>query len=1001
MKKTIFQKLIMLIMVTFILVLIVKFPINQENKASGYDYTLSNYWDGSDMPIDALSTTTINSLYVPFSTISSNPAAINPAKRYVIETAMDLYNFSMAAKGANRTSYLSLYYVLGNDINFDDASTLGYLMYPIGYATAYPFLGTFDGQGFTISNLLFEPVSTETEYSDVYQNDLIYYSLFSRIGSTGTVKNLGLVNVTMIQPINWGIMNYASPLAGLNQGLVDHVFVIDNRTDAGLSVDGEFQLSGMVSVNQGVFSNSFLSTRFVKSEAVINNIVVNTVVNSNTGTLNNVYYDDTVLIPTPISGDLGLPLTTPDFQNDLYFGSGWYLNNYYSETNPQALLNNTYPILKKIDYDELGQFLISDALELLYMRTLLATSSYFRNKTYLLTQDIDMNQVSYGAYRTPSVDFSGTFTSKPITSPETTTLYSHDSSKGAVGYYSIISLSIIMGRVIGTYTSYGLFGVASGTISNFNMVNASIITEDSELHIAKIRNNIGLVTGYLSNGTIHNVHVFGNISLPDNKQVGKMYVGGLVGYGQGTITGSSASGTLNGGIHPYTDNSNQSALGGLIGYSVKISLSQSINAMNITGLSYSASNTSTLYLGGLIGYGITDGFSESINRGNILSNHQDGYIYKIYQGGAIGLHTQELLSVSRINNEGTITILTKAALIAKVAGYGNIIGANNFVFYGLANLGIVGNSFVNGTNTLTAAVLETVKLEMAGVVITEGTNAYFQGLYNKANFTVDLSVCNNFAAVILSNNNYTLVESVPVYDNVSSTYGSSLTIVQSYNEGNINALTTGEVTSYQIKLSGNSLGKNNHYDELRNEGNITVHFSHQTTKLMKDAPNADGVTTPYKNLKVMGLLEEVSQDKLATNLYNGGKISITMNAGLKVKFNLYISGIAYKNANTNLYATNNLDYTSIDIDPSVQGSIHNALNDGEIYAVGEFYGQSRVSGIVSINASMLSSTFNTGNIYNENAIKTKTFYADNDNYSAGEFEVETAGITFLMNGQYA
>ncbi len=629
MKKPLFQKIIIMIMVAVMLTIIVKFPMNHDNDASGYDYTLSNYWDGSSLSIESLSTTSFDSLYVPFSTISETPSAINTAKRYVISNAVDLYQLSVAAKGTNRSSYLSLYYVLGNDINFDDASQIGYLMYPIGYATTHPFTGTFDGQGFTISNLLFEPVSTEAEYSDVYQNDMVYYSLFSRIGASGVVKNLGLINTTMIQPINWGVMSYASPLAGLNQGLIDHVFVIDNRVDAGLSVDGDFQLSGMVSVNEGTFTNSFLSTRFVKSEAVINNLMVNTVVNTNNGTLNGVYFDDTVFIPTPPIGNLGVALTTSDFQNDTYFGSGWFLNDYYSETNPQALLNNTYPILKKIDYNLDGQFLISDALELLYMRELLETSSYFRNKTYFITQDIDMNQVAYGVYKTPSVDFSGTFTSLPMTSPETTTLYSHDAIKGAVGYYSIISLSITTGRVIGTYTSYGLFGIASGNISNFNLINASIVALDTETHVAKLRSNMGLLAGYLSNGSISNVHVLGSISLPNTKQIGKMYVGGLVGYGQGSISDSSTSGTIDGGIHPYLENSNQSAIGGIIGFSLRISLSSSIGSMNITGLSFEEANTSTLFLGGIIGTGITNGFSEVINRGNILSNNQTGFIYKI------------------------------------------------------------------------------------------------------------------------------------------------------------------------------------------------------------------------------------------------------------------------------------------------------------------------------------------------------------------------------------
>lgn len=237
--------------------------------------------------------------------------------------------------------------------------------------------------------------------------------------------------------------------------------------------------------------------------------------------------------------------------------------------------------------------------------------------------------------------------------------------------------------MLGTYTSYGLFGLVSGTVSNINFINATLNTLDAEEHVSKIRSNLGFVAGHLNNGTISNVHALGNISLPNNLELGKMYVGGLVGYGQGTISQSSAAGTINGGIHPYDpddEKSNQSAIGGLMGYSLRTTMTESISAMDITGLSYAASNTTTLYLGGLIGYGITNHFFESINRGDILSNHQNGYIYKIYQGGAIGLHTQELLTTARVNNEGAITIVTKAELIAKVAGYGNVIGTNNFIF---------------------------------------------------------------------------------------------------------------------------------------------------------------------------------------------------------------------------------------------------------------------------------------------------------------------------------
>ncbi len=1003
MKKTIVKKLSMIIIIIILMMFLVTLPLKQTDKASGYDYDLSNYWDGSNLTISPLSTVSYESKYQPYSTIYNNSSAIDPEKIYVISTALDLYNLSEDSMGTYQDSYLSLDYVLGTDINYDAASQQGYLLHPIGFETTHPFTGTFDGQGFQISNLYFDPISTSEMYTNDYKNDLMYYSLFSRVSSTGIVKNLGLVNPTMIQPINWGIMSFASPLVGLNEGLVEFVYVIDDRTTQGISVDGDFHLAGIISVNQGTFRNSFLSAECVKSEAVSTNISTRTVLTFNTGTLSNVYFDDTVYFPDLEAGDLGVGLVTADFQNPTYFGAGWFLNDYYSETNPQGQLNNTYPILKGIETDLTGQFLISNATDLHYMSTLLSASSYFRSKTYVLTQDIDMNQLSSGSFRPSATLFSGTFTSAVISDPVNTTLYTHSMTEGAVDRYSIIGLSGSTATVIGTYTSYGLFGALSGTVKDINIINGQILATDTASHIAKTRNCLGFITGNLSGGTINNAHVLGTIGLTSGIQIGKTYIGGLVGYGYGTIINSTASGSIDGGIHPYIENSNESAIGGLIGFSYQMKVSQSINAMDINGIGFSATNTSVLYAGGVIGTGITNGLTEIMNLGDVNSHATSGFIYKIYLGGIVGLHTKEMLTVSRTNNQGNVNVLIKGALVAKIAGYGNIIGSTNFNLYSLANEGLISNSYVDGggANSLGAAVLETVKLEMAGVVITEGTNAYFQGLFNKANQTVDLSVCYHFAAVILCNNNYYDNGGTYVYDDVSSSYGPVVTVVQSNNEGNINAITTGEVTWYQIKLSGNSLGKNIHFYQVRNSGDISVHFTYQTTKLMENAPTADGVVNPYKNLKVMGLLEEVSQDKYASNLYNGGKISITMNSGLKVKFNLYIAGIGYKNANTNMFTTYGIDYTAIDIDSSVHGSIHNAINDGEIYVVGEFYGQSRVSGIVSINASILSSCFNTGNIFNQNAIKSVGYYGDGDSYAAGEFEVETGGITFLMNGQYA
>ena len=1000
MGKTILSKITSFALVCLILVIFISSPFSKTNITSGYDYNKSGYWDGSDLSISPITGIEYTSEYVPFSNISSNSSNIDISKIYVIENAIDLYQMSVACMGVDSTLYLSLHYVLGNDINYDEASEHGYLFHPIGFETNKPFTGTFDGQGFEISQLYFEPISSYEEYSTIYKDDLRYYSFFSRVALGATVKNLGLINPIMIQPIDWGAMKYAAPLVGLNRGMVDHVYVIDNRVDSGISVDGDFYLSGLMSINEGTLSNAYVSAKTIKSFAVTTNLDSRIVVYNNTGTINKVYYDRDVFKDVVNPFEISQGINTSDFQNPSYFSNQWFFNNAYTN-NTQGKLNNTYPILKGIKLDGQGNFKISNAIELMYISTLLESSLYFRNKTYILTKDIDMNAIASNAYKASSAVFSGIFESELILNNDNT-LYDRIISEDNPEYYSIVGLSILSGTVIGTsssgtYVSYGLFGILNGSVKNINIIDALISPNDLSEHINKTRNLFGIVAGNFNDGTLNNVHVFGDINL-SNDEMGKVYIGGLVGYGKGMILSSTANGEINTGIHSYNINSNLSAVGGIIGNSLGVMFSKVINQMKITGIGFSASNDSTLYLGGIMGYGITNGMSEVINLGTIKSHHDDGFIYKIHLGGIVGLHIQDNFTIYRIFNNGIVNLLIKGPIIAKVAGYGNIKSNNNLNLYSIANQGHIFTSHINDDNNLSINDLENVKIEIAGVAITDGTNAYFQGVYNKANLSVDLSVVNYIAANIIANNNYSIIQGVPVYDNVSNDYGTSTKIVQSYNYGNINAITKNSVTSYQIKISGNTLGKNIDYDQLRNNGNIIVHFSHPTTKLLSSAPDADGVIMPYKNLKVMGVLEEVSQNKYATNCYNGGKISTSMDSGLLVKFNLYISGIAYKNANTQLFADNNIDYKSAVIKPNVNGSLHNCINDGEIYSNGEFYGQSRISGIVSVNASMVTSAFNTGNIYNQNTIKVVDSF---DSYSSNEFEVETAGITFLMSGQYA
>ncbi|MBQ3498009.1 MAG: hypothetical protein IJA87_02660 [Clostridia bacterium] len=103
-------------------------------------------------------------------------------------TAENPYKISTTAHLNNVRYYLDSHFILINDIVFTSEDYLsGGLFYslphfvPIG-DSANPFTGTFDGNNFVIDNLLMRKPDNNSA------------ALFVEIGSTGTVKNLGIVN---------------------------------------------------------------------------------------------------------------------------------------------------------------------------------------------------------------------------------------------------------------------------------------------------------------------------------------------------------------------------------------------------------------------------------------------------------------------------------------------------------------------------------------------------------------------------------------------------------------------------------------------------------------------------------------------------------------------------------------------------------------------------------------------------------------------------------------
>lgn len=179
----------------------------------------------------------------------------------------------------------------------------------------------------------------------------------------------------------------------------------------------------------------------------------------------------------------------------------------------------------------------------------------------------------------------------------------------------------------------GLFGEASGTISNVNIVNVNI--QNSQLSY------IGALVGEASSLIIENC----NVDLGNGKLVGNSYVGGIAGYVSSCTINNCSVVSNNSGAAILGN----SYVGGIMGDSYSSSSTNNCKAkVNISGEKYiggiigSNYSSSTIkqcsYIGKLTGSSYIGGITGSINSGNITSSKSECEITATngYAGGIVG-----------------------------------------------------------------------------------------------------------------------------------------------------------------------------------------------------------------------------------------------------------------------------------------------------------------------------------------------------------------------------
>jgi filamentous hemagglutinin family protein len=172
----------------------------------------------------------------------------------------------------NVQNNLSGTYALGANINAGGA-----VVAPIGDEN-HSFQGLFDGQGHTINGLTITSTG-------------IFVGLFAYIAADGTVRNVGLTNLSVNAPLGYDV----GGLVGRNLGTISGSFTTGSVSGAaGNNIPGlvGIAVGGLAGWNFGTITNSY-STAFVTSPTTID-VYLGGLSGGNTGTIAQSYASGTV-----------------------------------------------------------------------------------------------------------------------------------------------------------------------------------------------------------------------------------------------------------------------------------------------------------------------------------------------------------------------------------------------------------------------------------------------------------------------------------------------------------------------------------------------------------------------------------------------------------------------------------------------------------------------------------------------------------------------------------
>jgi hypothetical protein len=922
------------------------------------------------------------------------------------DTADELYQFSIDvsfynvydsadAEMANKVNYLlSLDYVLGRDIDYSVMKSKAFL--PIGYdfsdisSNSYSniFTGTFDGQGFEIQNLYLGGYS-DFVYEELLGEEVIktpiasYYAMFTY--NEGTIKNFGLINPNIeLLEVNTALTQLAN-VVGENSvgGIVDHVYVIDNRedvTEAGIryrvgSSSVDFEAAGIVHTNMGNFSNSYYTSKVVVNGNYINKFTVEPLYITNSGNISHLVYDKNVylsevavgtsvfLIDAPVNGiDETTSLMKSD-QSTLSLGN-WF---FYPDDG--------YPLLKGLVYDNTdGYYQISTARDLAFISKLLLfntviNGNQFADSNFKLTNNIDMSVLSPGAYQTPDTTFNGHFIG--------TNAQAIDNSE----HYYIYNL------IINDYVTYnsklyaGLFSVLGNgsLIKDLNFIDSQI-TLGSSSDFYSYDTYIGGIAGEMIAGAIEDVYVDVDITL-GNDDLGSTRLGGIVGEASGRIERTSYNGLIDFNEHTFNPNLpivGSYFIGGIVGRtgSAKLVLNEVVNNNQITSLGTSSEiNLATespelnVYTGGVIGYSYhttaaKHEMTNVTNRGNIILRNislPDSLNGQQYAGGVFGqvggvaptLEDETGIKFANFYNEGDISYNYSSNRIDVFSG-----GIGTTDFDSAFELALMTNqaSFIYDTT---------------GTAYTTTNFNYASMIYDMGDYDVTVSRSYSYGDITYDSAIYT-----STFGFVETNDTNDLNIEYSANYGDITYMGSSSITANDdLNIFVFSSNSNVNYMNVHNYGDISV----------------VNIDMQSHQLYIAGFAKVLADTYYIQNSLNEGNIIFANISGYG---NIFVSGFININQSGDLHlASQSLDQ------PIANYGIINSINYGNITTTydASTYGvdgtnNTFVGGLATLNKGSIQDSANLGHIsiLNTSTVGTTTFQTSDT--LAGLVSDYTAGI---------